>query len=127
MVAVGRMLNLFLATLGVAAFLLLLYLLDLGALLVALHDAAHAASLSLALSLMVIAFISYLRDGRRRYLLLSAAFTVLTVHEGLTFLSASFIPLAEPVVPLIGDPISHWLNLAMITLLFTGLLIGDRG
>lgn len=126
MVLVGRLLNLFLATLGVMLFLLLLYLLDLGVLLVTLHDAAHVISLSLALSLMAIAFISYLRDGRRRYLLLSGAFTILVVNEGLSFLSASFIPLAEPVVPLIGDPVSHWLNLAMITLLFTGLIIGDE-
>ena len=126
MVLVGRLLNLFLATLGVMLFLLLLYLLDLGVLLVTLHDAAHVISLSLALSLMAIAFISYLRDGRRRYLLLSGAFTILVVNEGLSFLSASFIPLAEPVVPLIGDPVSHWLNLAMVTLLFTGLIIGDE-
>ncbi len=122
-----RILNFTLIMLGISALLLMLYLFDLKFILVALHDLAHSASLSLALSLTGIAVLSYIRDGRERYLLLSAAFIILTIHEGLTFLSTSFTPLTEPIIPLIRDPVSHWLNLIMVTLLFTSLIVKDKG
>ena len=124
--AAGRVINVILAVAGASSLLLLLYFLDTVFLLVLLHDLAHFLSLILSLALAWVAVVSYLRDGRTRYILLSAAFTVLTIHEALTFLSTSFIPLAEPVIPLIRDPVTHWLNLAMITLLFTGLIVKDQ-
>lgn len=120
---IRRVINVVLAALGVSVILMLLHLLALEPVLIVFHDLAHSVSLFLALSLTGIAVVSYIRDGRERYLFLSAAFITLTIHEGLTFLSTSFIPVTEPIIPLISDPISHWLNLLMITLLFTGLIV----
>jgi len=117
-----RFLNLSLIFLLVLGIFLILYGVDVKFMLVLLHDVAHSISLVLSVFLMFVAVISYLREGGKRYLFLSAAFLVLLINEAITFLSTSFIPLSEPVIPLIGDPVSHWLNLAMITLLFIGIL-----
>ncbi|MDJ0270112.1 MAG: hypothetical protein NXY59_06160 [Aigarchaeota archaeon] len=95
------------------------------ALVVSFHDAVHLLSLVFSIFLLVVAIHAYLQDGRRQFFFLMTAFGVLAANQALTFLSSSYMLLREPMIPVINDPISHWLDVLMISLLIGGLLVRE--
>lgn len=90
-----------------------------------LHQTLHLFSVVMALFLVSLATLAYLRDKRRRFLFLSGAFLIFTANESITFL-ANFISTFELIIPLINDPLGHTLNLAMLALFAGGLFVGDK-
>ena len=85
------------------------------------HFLLHLGSVTIAVFLSTVSFISYRNSGNIRVLLTALSFVALTVVELLFLLNAAEI-IGTPVIPVVDIDLSHVFLLGMLVLFGLGVL-----
>lgn len=86
------------------------------------HIILHIASLTIAVFLMIVAFISYIRGTGSRLLLMALGFTTLAAVEFIYLLDATGVLSMLDISPAVNVELPHVILLVMLTMFSLGVL-----
>ena len=87
------------------------------------HVMLHVATIIIATFLLGISLIAYVRVRRRKLLFLSGALLSFAIKEYVIFSDVTLYTSFDVIIPEVGAPITHVLNLLILLFIFLGIFV----
>lgn len=85
------------------------------------HVMLHVATIIIATFLLGISLIAYVRVRRRKLLFLSGALFLFAIKEYVLFSDVTLLTSFDLIIPEVGAPITHVMNLLILIFIFLGI------